>query len=117
MTLFRKSLLSLLALLAFLPLFAETAKPKEPYTRNGSAMNDIDKIAKEEIEKNILPPLKATVPNLAQYDTVFVGCPVWRSTTPRVIDSFIAKRDFSGKTVIPFATYYLSGIDETLRHI
>ena len=84
MTLFRKSLFSLLALLVFLPLSAETAnpktlvvyfsqtgttermarliqnatgadifciEPKEPYTRNGSAMNDIDKITKEEIEK------------------------------------------------------------------
>ncbi len=41
---------------------------------------------------------------MAQYDTVFVGFPVWWYQAPRIIETFLESYDFAGKTVVPFAT-------------
>lgn len=52
-----------------------------------------------------LPELKDSGLDMNQYDVVFVGYPVWASTIPRAIHSFLNKYDLSGKTVIPFCTH------------
>ncbi len=48
--------------------------------------------------------LVTVVALMAQYDTVFVGFPVWWYQAPRIIETFLESYDFAGKTVIPFAT-------------
>jgi flavodoxin len=58
--------------------------------------------ATQERERNYLPPLKATVSNLAAYDTVFLGFPIWGASAPPIIRSFLASQDFAGKTIVPF---------------
>ncbi|UVK41675.1 flavodoxin [Mesorhizobium sp. AR10] len=58
--------------------------------------------ATQERERNYLPPLKATVNNLAAYDTVFLGFPIWGASAPPIIRSFLASQDFAGKTIVPF---------------
>ena len=54
---------------------------------------------------------------MAQYDTVFVGFPIWWYQAPRIIETFLESYDFSGKTVIPFATSGGSGMggEDVLR--
>lgn len=42
--------------------------------------------------------------NLATYDTIYIGFPIWWNLAPRIINSFIEKGDFTGKILIPFAT-------------
>lgn len=76
-------------------------------------------VAREERDNGIRPELKATVENLGQYDTIFVGCPVWWHTAPMAVWSFLESDvyDFSGKTIIPFCTYQATYRDETLAKI
>lgn len=76
-------------------------------------------VAKEEVDKGIRPELRTRVENLDQYDTVFVGCPVWWHTAPMAIWSFLEDGgyNFKGKTVIPFCTYAATYRDETLAKI
>ncbi|RHJ82686.1 flavodoxin [Parabacteroides sp. AM08-6] len=76
-------------------------------------------VAKEELDKGIRPKLKAIVKDFDQYDTIFVGCPVWWHTAPMAVWSFLESDayDFSGKTVIPFCTYQATYRDETLAKI
>ena len=55
--------------------------------------------------------------NLEQYDTVFVGFPIWWYVEPRIVDTFLESGDFSGKTVIPFATSGGSGISKAEKSL
>ncbi len=50
---------------------------------------------------------------MAQYDTVFVGFPIWWYQAPRIIETFLESYDFAGKTVTPFATSGGSGMGKT----
>lgn len=76
-------------------------------------------VARAEKDNGVRPELKGSVENMDQYDTIFVGCPVWWWTTPMAIVSFLEDTDydFSGKTVIPFVTYEATYRDETLARI
>lgn len=76
-------------------------------------------VAREERDNGIRPELKAIVEDMDQYDTVFVGCPVWWHTAPMAIWSFLESDnyDFTGKTIIPFCTYEATYRDETLAKI
>jgi flavodoxin len=59
----------------------------------------------DEMGKAYLPPLKSINLDMEQYDTVFIGYPVWATTIPQAIISFLSEYDFSGKTIIPFCTH------------
>ena len=50
------------------------------------------------------PALRSLPKDLAAYDTIYIGFPIWWNLAPRIINSFIEKGDFTGKTLIPFAT-------------
>ena len=50
------------------------------------------------------PALRSQPKNLATYDTIYIGFPIWWNLAPRIINSFIEKGDFTGKILIPFAT-------------
>ena len=63
------------------------------------------------------PPSKKKVEDWEQYDTIFIGCPVWWWTAPMIINTFTDGYDFKGKTVIPFCTYASTYRDETLARI
>lgn len=56
------------------------------------------------------PAIAQSIDNLQDYDTVFVGFPVWWYIEPRIIDTFLESYDFAGKTIIPFATSGGSGL-------
>jgi len=61
--------------------------------------------ARQETESGYRPPLAATVPAISGYETVFLGFPVWGTTVPPVVRSFLSAHDLSGKTLIPFITH------------
>ena len=49
--------------------------------------------------------ISSTVDNMEQYDVVFIGYPVWATTLPQAVRTFLSEYDFSGKTVVPFCTH------------
>ncbi len=78
---------------------------------DGMAYNPLIKLAQEEAEKGELPEYEGDV-DLSQYDTVFIGGPVWWGTYPQVMFTFFKKHkdDMKGKTIIPFTTHEGSGL-------
>ena len=77
---------------------------------DGMAYMPLIELAKEEANKGELPPYEGTAPDLSQYDTVFIGGPVWWGTYPQVMFTFFNDINLDGKTVIPFTTHEGSGL-------
>ncbi len=84
---------------------------------DGMAYTPLINLAKEEAQKGELPPYEGQVPDLSQYDTVFVGGPIWWGTYPQVMFTFFKENDLSGKTLIPFATHEGSGLASTVEDV
>ena len=61
-------------------------------------------VAKNELEKNARPELAAKVPDMQDYDVIFLGYPIWWSDMPMAVYTFMESYDFQGKTIIPFCT-------------
>jgi len=89
-------------------------KPVKPYTN--ADLDWTNNKSRSTVEMNDLsarPEIAEKCVNAGDYDTVFVGFPVWWYVEPRIIDTFLESYDFSGKTVIPFATSGGSGLGKT----
>lgn len=71
---------------------------EEPYPA------DFDAVVDDNHQENSRP-ISSKVENMEQYDVVFIGYPVWATTLPQVVRTFLSEYDFSGKTVIPFCTH------------
>ena len=66
-----------------------------------------DKSSRSSVEMNdkgCRPAIRYTTEDMGQYHVIFVGFPVWWYREPSIIDTFMEAYDFSGKTVVPFAT-------------
>lgn len=63
------------------------------------------------------PALKSKLENLADYDTIYIGFPIWWNLAPRIINTFMESGDFAGKTVIPFATSGSSSISNAEKEL
>ena len=90
--------------------------PETAYT--AADLDWMDKKSRSTIEMKdpkSRPAIAGKVADMAQYDTVFVGFPIWWYQAPRIIETFLESYDFSGKTVIPFATSGGSGMGKTLE--
>ena len=68
-------------------------------------------------DKSFRPAIANQIENMEQYDVVYVGFPIWWYVEPRIVDTFLERYDFSGKTVIPFATSGGSGIEKAERSL
>ena len=93
-------------------------RPVEPYT--DADLNWMDKKSRSTIEMNdpaCRPAIAEPVEHMEQYDTVFVGFPVWWYVEPRIVDTFLESYDFSGKVLIPFATSGGSGIGQAEKSL
>ena len=77
---------------------------------DGMAYTPLIELAKEEARKGELPPYEGTAPDLSQYDTIFIGGPVWWGTYPQVMFTLFKDINLDGKTVIPFTTHEGSGL-------
>ncbi|MBQ9719790.1 MAG: NAD(P)H-dependent oxidoreductase, partial [Oscillospiraceae bacterium] len=74
-----------------------------------TAYNEMLTIATNERQSNARPEIKNKVENFEQYDTIFIGYPIWWGDLPMILHSFMESYDFTGKTVIPFNTHEGSG--------
>ena len=85
-------------------------KPKKEYGKYPLA---VARVMREKIMR-IKPEYINSIPDLSEYDTVFIGYPIWASAPPAFLTSFLKECDFRGKTVIPFATSGMADISSTL---
>ena len=93
-------------------------EPKVPYTEVD--LNWMDKKARSTIEMNnpaSRPEIAVKRDNMKDYDIIFVGFPIWWYVAPTIINTFLESYDFSGKTVVLFATSGGSGMGETLKKL
>ena len=90
-------------------------KPAVPYTR--ADLNWMDKKARSTVEMNdraFRPAIADRNARVEEYDTVFVGFPIWWYVAPTIINTFLESYDFSNKTVILFATSGGSGFGQAV---
>ena len=93
-------------------------KPQVPYTH--ADLNWNDKQSRSTIEmhdKSFRPPLADKDANIQEYDVVYVGFPIWWYVAPTIINSFLESYDFSGKTIVLFATSGGSGFGNTVKEL
>ena len=76
---------------------------------------NLNEEAEAEILDDVHPDITVSVENIADYDTVFVGYPIWWDEAPAMIATFLADNDFSGKTIIPFCTSSSDDIDNSIH--
>lgn len=89
-------------------------EPKVPYTK--ADLDWMDKQSRSTIEMNdsaSRPAIAGKRDNMDDYDTVFVGFPIWWYVAPTIINTFLESYDLTGKTIIPFATSGGSGMGKT----
>ena len=77
---------------------------------------DLIKVAQDEAKAGELPAYKGDV-DVAPYDIIFIGGPIWWGTYPQVMFTFFKDHDLSGKTVIPFTTHEGSGLASTVQDV
>ena len=93
-------------------------RPAVPYTR--ADLNWQDKRSRSSMEMNdpaSRPALADTDAPVAGYDRIFLGFPIWWYTAPTIIRTFLESYDFSGKTIILFATSGGSGLGKTAKEL
>ena len=91
-------------------------EPAEPYTDADLDWTDGNSrvsVEHENEEERDLELVADTVENFDDYDTIFIGYPIWWGIAAWPVDTFIEANDFTGKTVIPFATSSSSGLGES----
>jgi flavodoxin len=93
-------------------------KPETPYTK--ADLDWTDKKSRSTIEMQD-PPFRPAIAdkdaNVADYDVVFVGFPIWWYVAPTIINTFLESYDFSGKTIVPFATSGSSGLGKSIEKL
>ena len=89
-------------------------RPEVPYTK--ADLNWMDKKSRSTIEMSnpdFRPAIAAKRDNMAEYDTIFVGFPIWWYVAPTIINTFLESYDLKNKTIIPFATSGSSDMGKT----
>ena len=92
--------------------------PQRAYTSDDLDWND--KQSRSSVEMNnpqARPALKDTKADVAAYDVIFIGYPIWWDQAPRIINTFIESHDLKGKTLVPFATSGGSGISNSVKEL
>ena len=90
--------------------------PAEPYTSDDLNWRDrSSRVSKEHDDASlrVMELTETTVDGWEDYDTVFIGYPIWWGIAAWPVDNFINANDFTGKTVIPFCTSSSSGLGES----
>ena len=91
-------------------------EPSDPYTDEDLDWTDDNSRVTQEYEDTSLRDVELTVDtveNWEEYDTVFIGYPIWWGIAAWPVNDFIQANDFTGKTVIPFATSSSSGMGDS----
>lgn len=88
--------------------------PAVPYTKADLNWNDRSSRSSVEMaDPSSRPAVAARCEKLDDYDTVFVGFPIWWYVAPTIVNTFLEQYDWSGKTIVPFATSGGSGMGKT----
>ena len=88
-------------------------QPEQPYT--DADLDWRDKQSRSTLEmqdKTSRPAIINKLDSISQYDVIYVGFPIWWGTAPTIVNTFMESYDFSGKTVVLFATSGGSGIEQ-----
>lgn len=84
--------------------------PEVPYTDADLAYYTDCRADREQSDPHARPAMAGTIDQMADYDVVFLGYPIWHGQAPRIISTFLESYDFAGKTIVPFCTSHSSGI-------
>lgn len=93
-------------------------KPEKPYT--SADLNWTNKMSRSSVEmndKSSRPAIAEKSANMSDYDVVFIGFPIWWYVAPTIINTFLESYDFSGKTIVLFATSGGSGFGKTVDNL
>ena len=90
--------------------------PEVPYDGNRDHYPALLRVAQKEHDTDARPAIKEALP-VAEYDTIYIGYPMWCYTVPMIIYTLFDQYDFSGKTIIPFSTHMGSRDGGTYRTI
>lgn len=93
-------------------------QPEVPYTSADLDWNN--KQSRSSVEMSdpaFRPGLADKDANVADYDVIFVGFPIWWYIAPTIINTFLESYDFAGKTIVPFATSGSSGFGNTTEKL
>lgn len=88
-----------------------------PQNAYANTYNQMVKRAEQEQEREERPAIKNKVKNISQYDTIYVGYPIWWSDMPQIMYTFFDTYDLKGKNIIPFCTHAGSGLSGTVGRI
>ncbi|MCC8156490.1 MAG: aldo/keto reductase [Oscillospiraceae bacterium] len=91
--------------------------PEVPYTEEDLAYYTGGRADREQEDASARPAISGSVENMAQYDVIFLGYPIWHGQAPRIISTFLESYDFSGTTIIPFCTSHSSGIGSSAENL
>lgn len=91
--------------------------PEDPYTEEDLAYYTNGRADQEQNDSSARPVISGGVENMAEYDTILLGYPVWHGQAPRIVSTFLESYDFSGKTIIPFCTSHSSGIGSSADNL
>ena len=93
-------------------------KPAVPYSSADlDWTNKASRTSKERADESIRPALAVKLADVSAYATVYIGFPIWWYVAPRIIATFLESCDFSGKTIVPFATSGGSGMGRTVEEL
>jgi len=93
-------------------------RPEVPYTKADLNWSDKTSRSTQEMQnKSYRPPLKDRDAKIEDYDTVFLGFPIWWYVAPTIVNSFLEAYDFTGKTVVLFATSGGSSFGRTVQEL
>ena len=87
--------------------------PEQPYTAADLDWTDRNSRSTRERDPKCRPAVASTCENMADYDTVYVGFPIWWYVAPTIINTFLEAYDFTGKDIVLFATSGGSGLGQT----
>ena len=92
--------------------------PETPYTSADlNYSNSNCRANREQNDPNARPAISGKIDNIDDYDTIFIGYPIWWGQAPKIIYTFLESYDFGGKTIIPFCTSASSGIGSSATNL
>lgn len=93
-------------------------EPAQPYTQEDLAYGNAScRANNEQNSSTARPAISGSVQNMAQYDVVYLGYPIWWGKAPKIIYTFLESYEFAGKTIVPFCTSGSSSISGSLPEI
>ena len=87
--------------------------PEVPYTDADLAYYTNGRADREQNDSTARPAISGSVENMADYDVIFLGYPIWHGQPPRIIGTFLESYDLAGKTIVPFCTSHSSGYSDS----